>query len=48
MSLLAGYDDKDCDVDDNKELTQQDGGKKRTEKRLSDNSHGAFFVVIFT
>ena len=27
------YDDKDGDVDDNDELTQQDGRKKRTVKR---------------
>ena len=34
VSLLAGYDDKDGDVDDNNELTQQDGRKKGTVKRL--------------
>ena len=34
MSLLTRYDDKDGDVDDdNNELTQQDGRKKRTVKR---------------
>lgn len=34
MSLLAGYDLKDGDIDDNNELTQQDARKKRTVKRL--------------
>lgn len=33
VSLLARYDDKDGDVDDDNELTQQDGRKKRTVKR---------------
>ena len=33
VSLLARYDGKDGDVDDNNELTQQDGRKKRTVKR---------------
>ena len=33
VSLLARYDGKDGDVDDNNEFTQQDGRKKRTVKR---------------
>lgn len=34
VSLLARYDGKDGDVDDdNNELTQQDGRRKRTVKR---------------
>jgi len=33
VSLLAGYDDMDGDVDDNNELTQQDGRRKRRVKR---------------
>ena len=42
MSLLARYDDKDGDVDDNNELTQQDGRRKRTVKRYCDKSHRPF------
>ena len=42
MSLLARYDGKDGDVDDNNELTQQDGRRKRTVKGLCDKSHRPF------
>ena len=43
VSLLARYDVKDGDVDDdNNELTQQDGRRKRTVKRLCDKTHRAF------
>ena len=52
MSLLARYDGKDGDVDDNNELTQQDGRRKRTaERSCVTNVTRLFltcFVVIFT
>ena len=42
VSLLARYDVKDGDVDDNNELTQQDGRKKRTVKRYCIRVTGLF------
>ena len=50
--MLARYDGKDGDVDDNNELTQQDGRRKRTaERSCVTNVTRLFltcFVVIFT